>query len=282
MVGLVTHRPFKKEKTIQDVNNKFRRKIKLIYPKFNISVKWVRIIFIVIIFIYWIFFIIKNTLLKPENYIKNIYYGKYSVEMYDNPYLYQKIWNIIRDENIYTVSKIKRRSILKQINQEFVMVKDISIVQPEKFWASVQLEFYEPEIVIKLWEKKFWIIWDESFEIYSWNLIWQDVFFVELPQYASWIDSLHGLFYEIPQDQFISHMHQIADFFQVYDRIVYLPWSSMTAVFLPWNKRIYINNQNSLVDQFKNYEDLQSYYEWFSDLRIIDLWSLNGNKIIVQ
>lgn len=282
MVGLVTHRSFKKEKTIQSVNNKFRRRIKLIYPKFNIPIKRVWIALIVIIFIYWIFFIINNTLLKPDNYIKNIYYGKYSVDMYDNPYLYQKIGDLIRWENVHIVSWLKRKSILSQIKDEFIMVKNINIVQPEKYWASVQLEFYEPEIVIKLWDQKFGVIWDKDFEIFSWNLIWQDTFFVELPQYASWITSLYGLFHEIPQKQFISDMHQIADFFQEYDRIVYLPWASMTAVFLPWNKRIYINNQNSLQDQFKNYEDLQSYYDWFSSLKIIDLWSLNGEKIIVQ
>jgi hypothetical protein len=41
-------------------------------------------------------------------------------------------------------------------------------------------------------------------------------------------------------------MHFFAEAFPDYDRIVYLPGSSMTVVILKSGLRIYVNNQNSL------------------------------------
>lgn len=220
--------------------------------------------------------------MKPENYIKNIYYGKYSVQMYDNPELYKQIWDLIRWENFYAVSKLKKWEILDKIQSNFVMIKDVDIIQSEKYSASVQFEFYEPEIVVNVGDKKFWIIWDVDFEIFSGNEIWKEVFAVELPQYASGIDSLYGLFHEISKDKFIRDMHLLAEWFPNYSRIVYLPGSSMTAVFLSWWQRLYLNNQNSITWQIENYNNLMTFYEKAGSLKIIDLWSLEWNKIIVQ
>lgn len=282
MADLVRHRPFKRANIR---NNNFGRKfkkVKLIYPNFNIPVQYIWIVFIGAIFLYWIFFIINNTLLKPENYIQNISYWKYSVQMYDNPELYKKIGDIIRWENYYAVSKMKKRDILKQIKSDFVMVKDIEITQPQKYGAAVQFEFIEPEIVVNVWDKKFGIIWDSDFEIFSGNELWKDVFSVDLPQYASGINSLYWLFFEIPKDKFIYDMHVLAEWFSGYNRVVYLPWSSMTAVILSNWQRIYVNNQNSITWQIENYMNLMKFYDKASSLKIIDLWSLEWNKIIVQ
>ena len=96
MSGLVKHRPFKKGKIKRNNFVRKFKKIKLIYPDFHIPVQYIWIVIIVGIFLYGIFFIINNTLLKPENEIQNISYGKYSVQMYDNPELYKSIGDIIR------------------------------------------------------------------------------------------------------------------------------------------------------------------------------------------
>lgn len=282
MPSLVKSRPFKKKKIYNNFGNKFKKRIKLIYPEFNIPLQYIWILVIIIVFIYWVFFVINNTILKPENYIQNISYGKYSVDMYDNPELYKKIWDLIRWENYFVVSKFKKREILSQLKSEFIMVKNISIVQQAKYGAAVQLEFYEPDIVVKLWDKKFWVINGKDFEIFSGNQIGSDTFFVELPQYTSGIDSIYGLFYEIPYEKFISDMWTIAEWFPNYKRVVYLPWALMTAVFTAKDQRVYINNQNSITWQIELYNNLNTFYKDASSLRIIDLWSLEDNMIIVQ
>lgn len=282
MPGLVKNKPFQRAKRQNDVWKQISKKVKLIYPKFNFPIQYLWIVLIVIVFIFWIFFIINNTLLKPENYIKNISYGKYSVEMYDDPVLYKKIGELIRWENYYVVSKFKKWSILSQLKDEFVMIKWISIVQPEKYSASVQLEFKEPDIVVKLGDRKFGVIGGKDFEIFSGNKIWEDTFFVELPQYVSGVDSLYGLFYEIPIDKFIYDMTTIAEWFPNYKRIVYLPGSLMTVVFLSEEKKIYLNNQNSITWQIELYNNLTNFYDGSNSLNIIDLWSLEDNMIIVQ
>ena len=282
MAGLVKSRPFRRNRIHSNISSQFKKKIKLVYPNFNIPIQYIWILVIVIVFIYWIFFIINNTLLRPDNYIQNISYGKYSVDMYDNPELYKKIWDLIRWENYFVVSKFKKREILSQLKSEFIMVKNITIVQPEKYWASVQLEFYDPDIVIKLWDKKFWVINGEDFEIFSGNKIWENSFFVELPQYASGTTSIYWLFYEIPYYKFLDDMTTIAEWFPNYKRIVYLPWASMTAVFTEKDQRVYINNQNSITWQIELFHNLTTFYKDASSLNIIDLWSLEDNMVIVQ
>ena len=277
---LVKPRPFKRIK--QNKIKKNFNKVKLIYPQINFSVKTFWIVILAIIFSYGIFFVIKNTVFKKENYIQNLSYSKESVEKFNDPTLYSTISKSLKWENYYVVWKLKRKSILRTIQNEFPVVKNMKIVKSEPYSAAVWIDFYEPDIVIKLWDRRFAVMWDYNYEIFSGNMIWSDIFYAELPQYVSWIDSLYGLFHEISQDQFIHDMHFFAEAFPDYERIVYLPWSSMTVVILKSGLRIYINNQNSLTWQIENYNLIKQYYKDFYSLRTIDLWSLQGDKIIVN
>jgi hypothetical protein len=89
MATLVTNRPFKRRKR-NNIKKQIRR-VKLIYPSVKFSIKWLWIFVLFVIFFYGIFFIIKNTIFKAENYIDKISYSKVSVDNYDNPYLYKRI-----------------------------------------------------------------------------------------------------------------------------------------------------------------------------------------------
>ena len=277
---LVSPRPFKRSNH-HTIKKNFRR-VKLIYPKINFSIKAFRIVILSIIFSYGIFFIIKNTFFKKENYIQNISYSKESVDDFNDPYLYSEISKSLKWENYYVVSKLKRKSFLNKIKSEFPMVKNMKIVKSGPYSVAIWIDFYEPDIIIKLWDRRFAIMWNYNFEIFSGNTIWEDVFYAELPQYASGIDSLYWLFHEISQNQFIHDMHFFAEAFPDYDRIVYLPWSSMTVIILKSWLRIYVNNQNSLEWQVENYNLIKQYYKDFNSLRTIDLGSLQWDKIIVN
>lgn len=277
---LVSPRPFKRSNH-HTIKKNFR-KVKLIYPKINFSIKSFRIVILAIIFSYWVFFVIKNTFFKKENYIQNISYSKESVENYNDPYLYSEISKSLKWENYYVVSKLKRKLFLNKIKTSFPMVKNMKIVKSGPYSVAVWIDFYEPEIVIKLWDRRFAVMWDYNYEIFSGNSIWDDIFYAELPQYASWIDSLYWLFHEISQDQFIHDMYFFAEAFPDYDRIVYLPWSFMTVIILKSGLRIYVNNQNSLIWQVENYNLIKQYYKDFDSLKTIDLWSLQWDKIIVN
>lgn len=277
---LVSPRPFKKSNH-HKIKKNFNR-VKLIFPKINFSIKAFRIVILAIIFSYWIFFVIKNTFFKKENYIQNLSYSKESVDKFNDPILYSAISKSLKWENYYIVWKLKRKAILKSIQDEFPVVKNMKIVKSEPYSAAVWIDFYEPDIIVKLWERRFAVMWDYSYEIFSGNTIWDDAFYAELPQYTSWIDSLYWLFHEISQNQFIHDMHFFAEAFPDYDRIVYLPGSSMTVVILKSGLRIYVNNQNSLTWQIENYNLIKQYYKDFYSLKTIDLWSLQWDKIIVN
>jgi hypothetical protein len=77
-------------------------------------------------------------------------------------------------------------------------------------------------------------------------------------------------------------MHIIDQWFPAAKRIVYLPWGSRTVVFITDDKRIYLNNKNSLTWQIINYNLLNKYYNESDWLKIIDLWSLENDKIIAR
>lgn len=277
---LVSPRPFKRSNH-HKIKKNFSR-VKLIFPKINFSIKAFRIVILAIIFSYWIFFVIKNTFFKKENYIQNLSYSKESVDKFNDPTLYSVISKSLKWENYYIVWKLKRKAILKSIQDEFPVVKNMKIVKSEPYSAAVWIDFYKPDIVIKLWDRRFAVMWDYNYEIFSGNTIWDDAFYAELPQYTSWIDSLYWLFHEISQNQFIHDMHFFAEAFPDYDRIVYLPGSSMTVVILKSGLRIYVNNQNSLTWQIENYNLIKQYYKDFYSLKTIDLWSLQWDKIIVN
>lgn len=274
------NRPFKKRQKNYNFKKNIK-KVRLIHPSINFSLKRLWIFLLLVIFSYWTFFIINNTLFKSENYIKQVFYSQASVDNYDSPYLYKKISSIIKDENYFVVSKLRRRKIQKEVQQEFPMVKSIKFVQSQKFAASVWIDFYYPDIVLKLWDRSFAVLWDYDFEIFSGNTIWDSVFSVDLPQYLSGISSLHGLFFEISPKQLIQDMEIISQGFNGYTRIVYLPGSSMTLVFI-WEKRIYLNNKNSLPDQINNYNMLMKFYDKGNSLKVVDLGSLDLDKIIVR
>ncbi len=280
MATLVRQRRYKKAK--KNVFKKKRQKTKLIYPSIDVSIKWIRVSILFIIFGYGLFFIINNTVFKPENHIEQITYSKYSVDNYDNPYLYKKISDLIKYENYHVVSKLRKSTILNIIQDEFPLVKNIEIIQPDKYTASVNIEFYIPDIVVKLGDRKFGVVNEFNFEIFSGNRLADNIFSVEIPQYVSWIDTLHWLFFEISERKFIYDMDIIAQWFPHNKRIVYLPWSSRTVVFINDEKRVYLNNNNSLTWQILNYNLLQKYYNEADWLKIIDLWSLESDKIIVR
>ena len=287
MATLVRQRKPKKIKI--NTFKKKRYQTKLIYPSIDISIKWLRMFILFVIFWYWLFFIVNNTIFKDENYIRQIRYSKTSVEQYDNPYLYKQISDLIKNENYYVVSKLRKSKILDSIKSSFPMVKDMDILKTDKYTASVMVSFYTPDIIIRLWKRRFAVMQDYNFELFSWNTIDNDIFSVELPQYTSglaiitWgINPLNWLFYEIPEKKFIYDMELIAQWFPWYKRLVYLPGSSRSVVFLSKDKRVYINNKNSLTWQIQNYNLLQKYYDKANLLKIIDLWSLDKDKIIVR
>ncbi|HPC34296.1 MAG TPA: hypothetical protein PLP73_01425 [Candidatus Absconditabacterales bacterium] len=279
MYTLVKNRPYKKKKT--PVFNTRDKTIRLIHPVIKMPIKWFWILLLSIIFVYGIVFIIQHTVFKDENYIKKVFYTESSLSNYFNSGLYTTISESIKNENFYVASNFKKSSILNGLKNDFPIVKNIKIFQPQKFSAAVDVEFYELDMIFKLGDRKFGVLGYYDFEIFSGNTIGDGAFTIELPKYLSGIESIHGLFVETTPDKLLYDMDIISQGFSGYNRIVYLPGSSMTVVFVG-EKRIYLNNKNPLTGQINNYNLLMKYYVDANSLKIIDLGSLEGDKIIVR
>jgi len=277
--GVVQAKPFSKKR-----NRKGRFKSNDF--KWNINpgtfIKVVIFLMALLVFVYWWTYVLKHTLFDKKYHIRTIEYAEISVKTYSDPYLYSKISEILTDENYYVVAFLKRKKILSMVKTEFPMLSNIKIVYWEPNTIQVQLDFMDPDLLIKHNWFSFGVTKNFLFTIYSGDQIWSWVLSVYLPQYVWDISSIEGIFFDTKVDKIIADMYIIQDYFPNNKQIVYMPGAQRTVVFLQWNKKIYLNNFKSLEDQLKNYEKLKKFYIDFDKVYSIDLWSLADDRVIVR
>lgn len=249
-------------------------------PKFiNMQLIWT--ILIVFILLYGALFLVKHTLFVSAYRITKIDYDSWSIQQYDDPYLYRDVSLQLRGENYYVLGW-NRKSILKTIQTKFPIVQDITIDYTVPNTVHVLLAFFEPDMVIKNQQLKFGVYNNYTFPIASGNTIgqWKSVLY--LPLYASWLTTIDWLFYRQSAKQLQEQMDIINAAFPNATLIAYLPGGEKTVVVLPDKRRIFINTMTDISQQIKNFEILKKYYTDFATLKEIDLGSLEKDKVIVR
>jgi len=263
------------------------RRIKL--PRINMFIKFnpkvIKILLIITFFVFLIFaliYIFKKTVFLPENIIQIVNYNQSSINQYDEPYLYKKVSTLIKWQNYYRTKYFNQWKILDQVFKEFPIINDFEINYVKNNVVNVKIFFNKPDLVIKNQDLSFWIYRWYTFQIYSGNTIWSWAQKIYLPGYLSWVNSIDWIFFDITFDDFINKMYSILKNFPENKRVIYLPWWERTIVEMDESRRIYINNAKDLDLQFKNYALLKKYYSNFANLKEVDLWSLETDKIIVS
>lgn len=161
----------------------------------------------------------------------------------------------------------------------------VSNIELSMMWDSaiyVDLDFQEPDLILKLQNKKFWLYWSTIIELSSGSKLsaWKKILF--LPDYLSWAKALSGLFYRIPSAKLIEQIDTIQALLPNLEQITYLPWWEKTLVNMPKWQILYFNNLIDIVEQVKYYNLLKSYYTDFAKIKEVDLWSSGKDKIIVR
>lgn len=171
-----------------------------------------------------------------------------------------------------------------------------SKAQEEIWWTLwVQLLYYEPVILIKLNNKQF-AVWDENtyVELKEWMLLWirgpeeEPLFVIDTPMYLSGTTDINWFFFEISLPEFIQISALAKQSFPDMKRFVYLAWSTRIAIFTSDDKTLYFNFIKwSPIEQQRNvqmqkYNILKEKYHSFKDVRTIDLWALEEDKVIIK
>ena len=166
----------------------------------------------------------------------------------------------------------------------------------ENWWILwVQLQYYDPLILIKLNDKTF-AVRDENtnVELKEWMLLWirdydqEPLFTIETPQYLSWTTNLDWFFFELSLDKFLEITSLAKETFPNMLRFVYLAWSTRIAIFTPDYKTLYFNFPEWIPiseqwdSQINKYNMIKEKYHNFDWVEIIDLWALEENKTIIR
>lgn len=177
--------------------------------------------------------------------------------------------------------------------------------EEEEIWWTlwIQLSYIEPNILVKLNNKKFAVRNENLFvELQTWMLLsttkidpkWDDtidnlkeIFTIETPWYISWTNTLSWFFFEISLEKFIEISKLAQESFPNMKRFVYLAWSTRIAIFDVDDKTLYFNlpewesTNNLWNNQMEKYNKLKNNYQNFNRIEKIDLWALEENKVII-
>lgn len=276
MVGIVTRRPVKKIRrgSLDDTKG----------LSFSLKWSWKVVFFCILgaVFFYLTYFLLKHTLFKRDYYVKKIDYSTQSLSFFDDPYLYRSIGKSLRSENFYVIKYFKIRKILSAVQQEYPIVKHIEVVYKGISTVAVKVDFYQPDFIAETPDKEFGVYQEFIFPLYTWNTLWNDVMRIKLPSYMSGTQTIAWLFFEISQKDLLEDIITLQTNIKNIESIMYIPWSLRIVVYLPKNKIVYVNLAKDIKKQIDNLLYLQLYYPNYNKVRIIDLWSLDDNKIIIQ
>jgi len=109
--------------------------------------KFLRGVVIVFTLIYGCIFLFKRTLFVPEYIIQKIQYDSWSIQQFDDPYLYKAISKYLKGEN-YHVARRSKWFILDSVQASFPIVSDITIGYVARITVYVTITFFSPELVI--------------------------------------------------------------------------------------------------------------------------------------
>lgn len=278
MIKFVKSKPLKKINRNTVSESSPRTKLFSI-KKFPIKLIWITVS--LLICIYAVILVFKRTAFSQEYTIKTIKYSTSDMQIISNTWLYNQISSLLKKENFY-ISRLSKNSILTEIQKNYPSISDIVFSMVWESVIYVDLDFKEPDLILKLENKKFWLYGNTIIELSSGSKLsaWKKTLF--LPEYLSWAKALSGLFYRIPSNKLIEQVNTIAALLPNLEQITYLPWWEKTIVYMPKWQMLYFNNMVDVVEQVKYYNLLKSYYTDFAKIKEVDLWSSGKDKVIVK
>lgn len=245
---------------------------------FSFRVLWIT--FGVILLCYSFFLLLKYTLFVPEYIISKVDYALANVQDYDDPYFYKSVSTLLKGEN-YRLVELNHSSVLSQIQAKYPFVSDYSLTYKGPNKVFFKAYFNEPKLIVFNGNLRYAVYGNSFFQFFSGNRLWSGALRVELFPVSSGM-TFTGLFYKKSFDSFISDMNTIQSSFPTAKYFVYLVGGQRIIVWLPKDREVYINLLVDVLLQVQNYQYLKQYYTDFTKLKVVDLWSIEIDKVIVR
>lgn len=282
MIQLVKARKLKKRKLWKRYKQTKKRKdfdFWKIFKKNYLKFLWP--LFVLLFVVFWVTIVLQKTVFDDTNYIKTIDWSTQSIKSYDNPYLYEDVSQILSGKNVYKLNYFWTNTITAELKKKYPVLQGMKLT---KIWpnkVAVHLNFIHPQMLFQLQDRVFWIWESWNLEVFSGNTIVDKIFKIHLPLYASWVQNIAGIFYDIPQKKIVSELSDIYNLFPQAERIVYMPWSQTTVIFV-YKKKVYINHTHNVKKQINTFYAMEKYYTGFQNISVIDLGSLEEWQAIVK
>ncbi len=283
MIQLVKARKIKRKKIARVASKrKQAQKIKFfqILKQQYLSFLWPLVILLFVVFGVTIIF--QKTVFDKTNYIQHIDWSQKSIEQYDNPYLYNDLQLALTGKNVYTLNYFGFADVIAPLQQEYPILDHVKLTKTLANTVAVHLDFVKPELIFQLQKRTFWVWKWGILEIFSGNTIADpQIEKIYLPLYASGVQNIDGIFYDIPQHSLVADLKLIYQSFPQAERIVYMPWSQTTVVFV-YKKKVYINHTHDVEQQIQTFYALETHYTGFQNRGVVDLGSLEEGQAIVR
>lgn len=286
--GIVQSKPFIKQKSQQSDFNRskiagFSRKVngKKVWFFSLLSQKYWAIIGIIVLLSFLTIYLLKGTIYNPSYQIKTINYTQKTRSKYENTELFVLASKFLRGKYYSTLKVGGESELLNRVKTEYPFVKNAKITYTNPQEISVDFSYIEPDFVVKLWEKKFWVRNDGfTDELQQNRTLGKTWFVVDTPGYLSGTTSLAGFFYDVGYERYKNHLPSIKETFPEMKRFVYLAGSSNFIIF-EGNKMIFLHRDN-VPFQLEKYLWLKKHFKNFSGITEIDLGSLTQEKVIIR
>lgn len=286
--GIVQSRPFIKQKR-QQANSAMTRMAwfsqgkkmqKSEFLSFFLK-KYVLIIAIILLLLLLGLFILKGTVYNPSYQIQTIQYPPSTRAKYENTELFVLASKFLRGKYYSALQVGGTTDLLSAVRGSYPFVRNATIKYQDSQTIAVDFEFYEPDFLIKLGEKRFWV-WRGAIteELDPTRSLGQSAFVVDTPAYLSGTTSLSGFFAEVDYARYMNYLPMIQETFPTMQRFVYLAGSANFIIF-DQSKMIFLHKED-VPHQLQKYRRLQQYFPNFSGVSEIDLGSLTQDKVIIR
>lgn len=219
---------------------------------------------------------------NPAQVVQKVMYSPDSQLTYSDPELYKSITQYLEGKNIRTLSYTKKQEFEDNILSRYEIIESLDVSKTDEEWTVfVDISFHQP----LLWfsnSNKSWIVWgNTTYPINDWDTIQVNSYEVKLPEYTNDYEDLGGIFYHIHDQTLFDIIEQINDIIDPtgVEKITYQPGGKKLHIAY-FGKLILFHLDKSIDSQLSKLLDIKQYYNNYSTVSKIDLWS--SDDIIVK
>ncbi len=128
---------------------------------------------------------LSTTLLSSTYRIQEVRFSPESINVYDNPAMYNHIRDELHNKNYYRIKRQERDTIRQNFLKIFPIVRDISLEQSVPQRVYITLDFYEPTLVFRSPAGNTAAFDNSLFPLTSGNTLGNTTLTIDIPRYTS-------------------------------------------------------------------------------------------------